>query len=372
MMAGCSHGQKKGQNLLTIQTSQIKLADFAPSINAISMLESSTNVSLTPETSGSVVKILAKEGQSVKAGQAILVLDNVQQSAALDSSKADALKDKLNAERFEYLFQRGATSAKTRDQYVTKAIQSRDKARADRATLNYKFVRSPINGIIGNLDSVKLGDYIKEGQSITGIVDNSSMWTLMEIPATQASKIKLGQPVEVISQSTPPIKKKGSVVFISPYYAINDEKQSPNTLLIKAVFSNLTGELKTGQFVQSRIITSQKKILAVPVQAVLMQAEQPFVYKVLPLKTILPKIKASTTIPKKNKTSLERLPSNTPVVVQTQVKLGPLQNNYYPVTSGLKQGETVAISNTSRLRSGMPVHVHSPNVSNTTKQGGRQ
>ncbi|MCP4973711.1 MAG: biotin/lipoyl-binding protein, partial [Prochlorococcus sp.] len=130
MMAGCGHGQKSAQKLLAIQTSQIKLADFAPSINAISMLESSTNVSLTPETSGSVVKILAKEGQQVKAGQAILVLDNVQQSAALDSSKAKALKDKLNAERFEFLYQQGATSAKTRDQYATQAIESRDKARA--------------------------------------------------------------------------------------------------------------------------------------------------------------------------------------------------------------------------------------------------
>ncbi|MDP6193917.1 MAG: efflux RND transporter periplasmic adaptor subunit [Prochlorococcaceae cyanobacterium ETNP18_MAG_1] len=371
MMAGCGHGQKSAQKLLAIQTSQIKLADFAPSINAISMLESSTNVSLTPETSGSVVKILAKEGQQVKAGQAILVLDNVQQSAALDSSKAKALKDKLNAERFEFLYQQGATSAKTRDQYATQAIESRDKARADRATLNYKFVRSPINGIVGDLDSVKLGDYVQEGQTITGIVDNSTLWTLMEIPAAQASKIKLGQIVEVMSQSTPPIKGKGSVIFISPYYAINNEKQSPNTLLIKAIFPNLTGELKTGQFVQSRIITSQKKILAVPVQAVLMQAEQPFVYKVLPLKTILPKIKASTTVPEKNKRKLERLPSNTPVVVQTQVKLGPLQNNYYPVTSGLKQGDNVAISNTSRLRSGMPVHVPSSSSSTTTQQEGR-
>jgi multidrug efflux pump subunit AcrA (membrane-fusion protein) len=39
------------------------------------------------------------------------------------------------------------------------------------------------------------------------------------------------------------------------------------------------------------------------------------------------------------------------------VQLGDLQNNIYPVISGLKAGDKVAISNTSRLRSGMPVKV---------------
>ena len=48
---------------------------------------------------------------------------------------------------------------------------------------------------------------------------------------------------------------------------------------------------------------------------------------------------------------------NTPIVLQTKVQLGDLQNNLYPVISGLKEGDKVAISNTSRLRSGMPVKV---------------
>ncbi len=45
------------------------------------------------------------------------------------------------------------------------------------------------------------------------------------------------------------------------------------------------------------------------------------------------------------------------MVFQTPVKLGQLQNNLYPVISGLKAGDNVAVSNTSRLRSGMPVKV---------------
>ncbi len=355
MITSCSH--KAAHKILTVQTTTISSANFAPTVSAISVLESTANVYVKPQIDGTVVKILAKEGQLVKAGQAILVLDNVQQSAALDAAKAEAKKDQLNAERYEFLYQQGATSAKTRDQYAAKAIQSRDQARADAATLGYKFVRAPINGVIGDMDAVKIGDYVKKGQAITGIVDNSALWTLMQIPATQANQVELGQTVMVSSQTTPPINGKGSVVFISPYFAMKGTNQSPNTLMVKATFPNLTGRLKTGQFVKSQIITGQFNSLAVPVQAVFMQAQQPFVYTVVPLSKALPKIKASTSIPESSKKKLESLPANTPIVVQKAVNLGPLQNNLYQLKSGLQQGEQVVSSNTALLRNGMPVKI---------------
>ena len=305
------------------------------------------------------MEILATAGQQVKAGQVILVLDNVQQSAALDAARNEARKDRINAARYEYLYSQGAVSAKERDRYSTEAVQAKDEALSDAAELGYKFVRAPIDGVIGDLDSVKLGDYVKTGQTITGIVDNSNLWTLMEIPASQASAVKVGQTVKLTSQASPPVNGEGKVTFVSPYYGISGSTSSPNTLMVKAEFPNLTGQLKTGQFVSSEIITGSQASLAVPVQAVMMQAQQPFVYKVVPLSKALPKIKASPNASEQAVKKLEKLPGNTPIVVQTQVQLGDLQNNNYPLKSGLQAGDQVAISNTSRLRTGMPVQVKS-------------
>jgi membrane fusion protein (multidrug efflux system) len=364
LLVGCSKPKQPAQQFLTVQTAQISEATFNPMVEAISMLESTTNVALRPETDGRVVKIMATEGQRVKAGQPILVLDNVQQSAALNAARAQARTDKLNAERYEFLYEQGAASAKTRDQYATQAIASRDQALASAANLGYKYVRSPIDGIVGDLDTVKLGDYVKTGEAITGIVDNSTLWTLMQIPATQAGSVKVGQAVKVSSQTKPPITGEGSVTFISPYFGISGSQQSPNTLMVKATFPNLTGELKTGQFVKSQIITGQTQNLAVPVQAVFMQAQQPFVYVVVPLVKALPKIKASSAIPEASKQKLEKLPTSTPIVVQTPVKLGVLQNNLYPIQSGLSRGETVVVSNTALLSNGMPVKLASKGGSN--------
>ena len=358
-LSGCGSGEELQKTFLSIQVTRIGKATFSPVIEAISPLESTTNVAVKPQIDGTVVQILATAGQPVKAGQVILVLDNVQESAALDAARNEARKDSINAARYEYLYSQGAVSAQERDRYATEAVRAKDEARSDAAELGYKFVRAPIDGVIGDLDSVKLGDYVKTGQTITGIVDNSTLWTLMEIPASEASAVKVGQTVKLISQTTPPVSGEGKVTFVSPYYGISGSNSAPNTLMVKAEFPNLTGQLKTGQFVASEIITGSKSDLAVPVQAVMMQAQQPFVYKVVPLSKALPKIKTSPNASEQAVKKLERLPTNTPIVVQTKVQLGDLQNNNYPLKSGLQAGDQVAISNTSRLRTGMPVQLKS-------------
>ena len=351
---------------LSVQVERIGEAAFSPGIEVVSRLESTSNVAMRPEADGRVVKILATQGQRVKAGQPILVLDNVQETASLNASKAEALKDNLNAERYVFLNNQGAVSTKDRDYYITQAIKSRDQVTANRATLQYKYVTSPINGEIGDLDSVKLGDYIRQGQAITGIVDNSVLWTLMDVPATQSSSVKIGQPVQLVTQSTPPVKGTGTVVFISPYFGISGTQNAPNTVLVKASFPNLTGSLKTGQYVRNRIITGSKRQLSVPVEAVMMQAQQPFVYKILPLSVLLPKIKASPEIPPAQKAMMESLPPQTPIVVQTPVKLGTLDQNRFPVISGLKAGEQVVVSNTALLRTGMPVKIAAASSTGTS------
>ena len=364
-LGGCG-SKPPAREPLSVQVERIGEAAFSPGIEVVSRLESTSNVAMRPEADGRVVKILATQGQRVKAGQPILVLDNVQETASLNASKAEALKDNLNAERYVFLNNQGAVSTKDRDYYITQAIKSRDQVTANRATLQYKYVTSPINGEIGDLDSVKLGDYIRQGQAITGIVDNSVLWTLMDVPATQSSSVKLGQPVQLVTQSTPPVKGTGTVVFISPYFGISGTQNAPNTVLVKASFPNLTGSLKTGQYVRNRIITGSKRQLSVPVEAVMMQAQQPFVYKILPLSVLLPKIKASPEIPPAQKAMMESLPPQTPIVVQTPVKLGTLDQNRFPVISGLKAGEQVVVSNTALLRTGMPVKIAAASSTGTS------
>lgn len=203
-----------------------------------------------------------------------------------------------------------------------------------------------------------------QGQAITGIVNNAVLWTLMDVPATQATQVRVGLPVQLESQGNPPVRGMGRVVFISPYYGVSDEKSSPNTVLVKAEFPNLTGLLKTNQFVRNRIITGVSDQLAVPAPAVQMKASQAFVFRIFPQRDIIAKILASPQVSEAQKQALKQLSGSTPIAVQVPVKLGPMQGNLFPVLSGLSKGDQVIISNTALLRSGIPVQVASSGTIN--------
>ena len=108
---------------------------------------------------------------------------------------------------------------------------------------------------------------------------------------------------------------------------------------------------------RNRIVTGNSRQLSVPVQAVMMQAQQPFVYRVFRIAQVADKIRASAQISAEMKQKLLALPPTTTIVVQTPVRLGRLQSDRYPLISGLQAGDQVVVSNTALLRTGLPVKV---------------
>ena len=61
----------------SVHTAKVESRAFQPTIETISVLESTSNVAIKPESNGRVVRIVAREGQRVNAGDTILVLDDV-------------------------------------------------------------------------------------------------------------------------------------------------------------------------------------------------------------------------------------------------------------------------------------------------------
>ena len=88
LLSGCAGETAKPQQPLSVQTALVTDGRFAPGIDVVSRIQSTSNVVMRPEANGRVVRILASQGQRVKAGQPILVLDNVQEAASLNASRA--------------------------------------------------------------------------------------------------------------------------------------------------------------------------------------------------------------------------------------------------------------------------------------------
>jgi membrane fusion protein (multidrug efflux system) len=325
----------------SVRLVSVRAAPFLDAIDVQSTLEAIREVKLAPEIAGRIVAMPMAEGQPVRAGQPLFALDQIQLRAEVNADAAEARKDRVNAERYIFLNQQGAVSTKERDFYITQAIQSRDTLRANLANLSYKNVMSPIGGTVGNIN-YKLGDVVQAGSVVTSIVDNSRLWVRLDIPGEDAYRVRPGLPVVLMAPDAPRrLLARGAVSFVAP--SIDKEKQ---TLLVKATFDNTDGSLRNGQRVKATLVYNQAPTLAVPQQAVLLQAGQPFVFV-----AVSPEV-ASQQLGRKLDPPP---PPGLPVALQVPVTLGTLQRGAFAVRGGLNAGDQVILGNLFQLRSGLPV-----------------
>ena len=305
-----------------------------------STLEAIRELRLAPEIAGRIVAMPVYEGQEVKAGQLLFRLDQIQLQAEVNADAAEARKNQVNAERYIFLNDQGAVSSKDRDFYVTQAIQSRDKLRATMATLGYKNVVAPIAGYVGNLN-YKLGDVIQAGSVVTSVIDNSRLWVRIDVPAPLSDRVRRGLPVLLQGPDPRRPKAVGQVVFVAP--SLDKDRQ---TLLVKALFSNPDGSLRNNERVSATVLFSRQPVLAIPEQAVLLQAGKSFVF--LAVSVVEAQMRLGRTLK-------PTPPADLPVVVQVPVQLGTLQGGAYPVLSGLRPQDAVVLGNLAQLRSGLSV-----------------
>ncbi|MFN6131793.1 MAG: efflux RND transporter periplasmic adaptor subunit [Synechococcaceae cyanobacterium] len=305
-----------------------------------STLEAIRQLRLAPEISGRIDAMPVYAGQEVKPGQLLFTLDQVQLQSEVNADAAEARKNQVNAERYIFLNEQGAVSTKDRDFYVTQAIQSRDKLRASLATLGYKTVVAPIAGYVGNLN-YKLGDVIQAGSVVTSVIDNSKLWVRIDVPAPLSDRLRRGLPVLLQGPDPGRPRAVGQVVFIAP--SLDKERQ---TLLAKAAFANPDGSLRNNERVSATVLFSRQPVLAIPEQAVLLQAGKPFVFLAVSINEAQMRL---------GRTLKPSPPADLPVVVQVPVQLGTLQGGAYPVLSGLRPQDSVVLGNLAQLRSGLSV-----------------
>jgi membrane fusion protein, multidrug efflux system len=316
-----------------------------------STLEAIREIRLASEIAGRITAMPVIEGQQVRQGQLLFTLDQIQQRAEVDADAAEARKNFINAERYIFLNEQGAVSTKDRDFYVTQAIQSRDKLKSSRATLAYKNVAAPISGYVGSLN-FKIGDVIKPGEVVTSVVDNSRLWVRIDVPGELSDQVRPGLPVILRGPDPRLAKATGRVSFVAP--ALDKDRQ---TLLVKAQFDNPDGSLRNNERVSATLVFNQRQVLAIPQQAVLLQAGKTFVFLAV----------SADEARRRLGRAIEPSPlPNLPVAIQVPVTLGTLQDGAYPILAGISAGDAVVVGNLAQLRSGLSVQsaapmAHSPN-----------
>lgn len=339
-LAGCAASKPPAAPPPQVQLVNPRQATSLDSADYQSTLEAVREVRLASEIGGRIIAMPVMEGQPVQRGQLLFILDQVQQQATVNADAAEARKDRVNAERYIFLNEQGAISTKDRDYYVTQAIQSQDKLRASAATLAYKNVLAPIAGYVGNLN-VKVGDVVKSGEVVTSVIDNAKLWVRIDVPGELSDRVRPGLPVILQGPDRRRPRAIGRVIFVAP--ALDKERQ---TLLVKAGFDNPNGVLRNNERVNATLVFDRQQVLAIPQQAVLLQAGKTFVFLA---------VNAEEAERRLGRAIEPKPVAGLPVAVQVPVVLGTLQNGLYPVRGGLSAADRVVVGNLAQLRSGLTV-----------------
>lgn len=333
--------------MLPVDVIALSPAPFRQEVVTVSTLDAVEAVQLAAQAGGRIERLTIRQGDRVRPGQLLVVLDQTQLQAEVQSLRSRQAKDRLNYERFAFLARAGAASAIQRDELRQAYIESSASLKAKQADLAFRDLRSPIGGVIGDV-TVKVGDVIRAGDPFTTVIRNGELTARIDVPARLRNRVRPGQTVILEDPGSSQPLVSGVVDSIDPSVNVGNQ-----VLLVKATYDNRGGSLRNGLRVRTRLVLDSSAQLAVPVGVVSQSSGQSYVWRVGTLQE-LERDPGQAPLER-----LRKLPPGSLFALQTRVQLGPLQDGRYPVISGLDAGARLISSNLLSLRHGLPVKLAS-------------
>jgi membrane fusion protein, multidrug efflux system len=281
-----------------VQVSSVQQQTVPVALTALGTVTAYNTVTLNSRVSGQIVKVNFREGQNVRAGELLVQIDPRPYQAALDQAIGQLAKDQANLkntqaeeQRYNALFQAGVVSRESQQLQESNAGQAvgaiaGDKAQIESARVNlaYCSITSPIDGVVG-LRQVDPGNIVNAGQStglvvITQVHPIAVIFTLPEdqLPQVQRAMRTQGHPltVEAYDRADAHLISTGQLLTID-----NQIDTTTGTAKLKAVFDNKDNALFANQFVNVRLVLSQRgNATVVPAAAVSSGTQGQFVFVV--------------------------------------------------------------------------------------------
>ena len=355
---GPGGGRRGGRPSTTVGVATATLADIPITLDGLGTVTPAATVTVVPQVSGVITQVLFKEGQMVRKGQVLAVIDPRPLEMALLQAQGTQARDEAQLANARLLLQRDRTllaqDSIARQDVDTQAALVRqlegtvttDRAQVGTARLNLGFSRvtAPVAGRVGLL-VVDVGNYISAGAAngivvLTAVNPIDVEFTLPqdEVSRVQAQAAQGPLPVTAYDRTKTVVLDQGLFSTLD-----NQIDTTTGTIRAKARFANSAGQLFPNQFVNVRVsLRTLKGAVVVPVTAVRTGADGTFVWKLLPDKT----------------------------VTQRKVVQGPGTATMVSVVKGLAAGERVITEGGDRLTEGAGVQLPGDKPGAAAARGG--
>ena len=258
-----SESQIKLANITTMLTRFESMGENTILTGRLMVNEEQTEV-ISSRVQGRIEKLYFKEvGQRVVRGEKLYEIYSeplltLQQEYLLALRQFEELKEK----RYESFLK--ASERKLGLFGMTKE-QVGELAKRKKADSRITFL-APVSGIITRTDATE-GQYVSEGGSLYRIEKLDQVWVEAELYQGESSLVKTGDVVRVQISGFENMPVEGKVTFLSPEY-----RQGSQIILLRAVIANPNREFLPGAQANVILSHSEKKAIALPVDAVIRDA----------------------------------------------------------------------------------------------------
>jgi membrane fusion protein, multidrug efflux system len=345
-IAGC--GEKQITNAppapKNVLVTQVRSIDVPVQLHEFGRLSSPEAVNVQPQVSGRIMEVHFAEGQEVKKGDLLFVIDPRPFQADLEQSQGQLKSDQAQLTLFQRNLQRDQQIGQQRfvsDQQIDvdraqvenfEGAVAKDQGSIDIAKLNleYCYVRSPTDGRTGRR-LVDAGNYVAAGgATLVNIQLQDPVYVDFTISENDLAhlreNIKEGNTlsVDVVTPSKPDIVKTGKLSFLD-----NSVSTQSGTALLRATIPNQDRYLWPGQYVNVTLtLQILKGATVVPNQTVQLGGKGAYLFAV-----------------KSDDTVKQRL-----------VTQGVRYQDLVVVSQGVRPGETVVVEGQLTLGNGMKVN----------------
>ena len=342
---GGRKGQQRGPMTIPVAVAKAETRDVPVYLQGLGSVEAFNTVLVKSRLDGQLVEIHFKEGQEVKKGDLLAVIDPRPYEVALSQAEATLYKDqsalndaKLNFERFQDLYKQGIIPQQQFDTQKSLMGQLEGAVRADEAQINnvklnltYTRITAPVSGRVG-LRQVDIGNMVHASDPngllvITQLHPIAVVFTLPEdnLPSVAQHMRKGALETDAYNRDDQTKLATGKLLTID-----NQIDPTTGTGKLKAIFDNTESALWPNQFVNVHLLLEvRKNTLVVPAAAIQHGPQGDYVFTVKPDNT----------------------------AEMRKVAVGFSQGNLTALASGLQPGEVVVTDGQDKLQPGTKVEI---------------